>query len=550
MACSRCSRFPPVSGIYSGWAEVQVSGDGIRSKHCLPNILQNNVLTDQGTKGAWREHSGIPGRRSDLARFRAGVSRSPAPSLGDIRRPRFSSEFRKIQTQTSQGVRMAGFDMEYHFRDIISPSPSSPESIENDSKISGSEEFFSPISSEAFGHSKFCRNSGSDPEMQTQGLVPFSRGLQSEAPKSDENYSTPAEGVNLEVAPTKLSRFHGASSSTDSNPGHLHRCLTKGLGFPHIAGRGEPGSMADIYAKVSYKYPRVRRSLLSLEACGSSRKRPGNYSQRQHDSSQYHSEGRIGEVSSAQRLDDVSLTDFSTEELCRFSGAHIGSPESDSGYTFEGFTSADRMVSRQRVLSMGVLFGSLSPRGSICDEEKSPNREFCFPDSRPQSNRLRCSSAELEPLDVNLHISANQPAHEGGDEIEVLQGLCSPNSTAVAECPMVSPTAAIVRADTNSASSAATDNMRKDFLRRILDDPTPSRMAVLGSFYELNFSADVAPYLCANIRPSSQRQYESVWRKFVAFVKDLPIPVINVKSVMEFFVHSFESGGHPSTIQS
>ena len=89
-----------------------------------------------------------------------------------------------------------------------------------------------------------------------------------------------------------------------------------------------------------------------------------------------------------------------------------------------------------------------------------------------------------------------------------------------------------------------TESARECDLRSLLSDPCPSRLDFLSRVYRRLYSPQAVEYVLKSKRPSSLRQFESVWRSWLDFVRLRHPPAITEDLVLSFFVYLFEVDGY------
>ena len=545
---SGCS-VPPISRLHFGWSKMEISSSPLRTFRGTSRILKADDIRYRGTSFERHQYRVLPGRYPCLA-LRQGIMRPAYADYGHISPiPGIPYKLGKIQVHASESVRVAGSDVGFRAPSLVSPTATSDKGNPGSEDIPLTTADYSEASPKDSGNSQLRMCSGPSIEVQAQRLVSVPSYLQAES-SSSEAMPSGTEGFNVSVASRQPLERQSSIETTLFHVRHLYRCLPDGVGSPHFVRPGRNGPLACSYEGTSHKSSRVCSGLDCAQASGNPAERSRHHIFRQLYSSGDYEKGWIGEISSFKQMVRVRSSQTSTEELPCIGNSHFRGSELNSRHIVTRYSSSHGVDARRRIFSMGRLVGPVTAGRSFRNEKQSPPPAICFADAGLGSHRLRRSASELEHLDVDLSVPPDVTPAQSVSQVGELPGLRSSDSPAMAQCALVSPSTSHVLTDTTTQSNLIPDRVREDFVRRILSNPSPTRLDILGEFYKISFSSQLAPYLCANIRPSSARQYQAIWRKFTDFLKGRPSPQINIKTVMEFFVSAFETGRcQPSTIQ-
>ena len=174
-----------------------------------------------------------------------------------------------------------------------------------------------------------------------------------------------------------------------------------------------------------------------------------------------------------------------------------------------------------------------------------------LPECRPLSSGNRRSVNELEPVASDLHIPASEPSPESVRKIEVIPregGISGPD---VAKKQLVS-TDAGTQTETHPSSSTEThsDSATEQCLRFIMDNRESSYLDFMLSAKKLKMGMERENTLFQESykTDSSNRQYNSSWKKWKKYVWEIQPKVINTNFCVGFLKHLHDSGLAASTI--
>ena len=100
----------------------------------------------------------------------------------------------------------------------------------------------------------------------------------------------------------------------------------------------------------------------------------------------------------------------------------------------------------------------------------------------------------------------------------------------------------LVKPQTSSRPQVVTASSRKDNLQRLLTGPEPTRLDFLKSIYaNRKYSGVTCNRVATKVRGSSNRQYQSVWRQWLGYVRDSQPGKIGKVFMTNYFNYLFDS---------
>ena len=91
------------------------------------------------------------------------------------------------------------------------------------------------------------------------------------------------------------------------------------------------------------------------------------------------------------------------------------------------------------------------------------------------------------------------------------------------------------------------DGARQDYLCLLLSDKAPSYVDFLTLVYGRSFSAENIKILLGHVRATTLKQYQSVWKRWITFLRNSNPTCISQDVVLSFFRYLFQDLGFQST---
>ena len=152
------------------------------------------------------------------------------------------------------------------------------------------------------------------------------------------------------------------------------------------------------------------------------------------------------------------------------------------------------------------------------------------------------SVASLGPVEGPLSLSSSAFSFRGFEEVRGLRRPGTLGSPLLAQESLVfEAVLSVEQVPDVPQPGALPGGGEQDVLRITLLDEGTTRVDFLAFNYRLMYKREVPAYLLSYLRPSSYRQYESVWRKFKTFARSLQPHPIDRQLVMDFLIHVFEN---------
>ena len=210
---------------------------------------------------------------------------------------------------------------------------------------------------------------------------------------------------------------------------------------------------------------------------------------------------------------------------------------------FSTLAHCNRVVSGQNDLLFSGVPGSSFPGGLVCNKGKLSASSICVSLPRPSSSGLRCIQLTLGSLDIHLPDAPFQlSAGCGPPAPELSREGCTDRPLLAIEGLVPPPTTSLPR--DASPSSSESVSLSDDF-----EGPSdPPRLPLLESsrlasmmrpMVQAGLSDQSVEVFMRAHRPSTQKQYQMSWRKFLQFLRDKRIPhsAVTENVVINFLSH-------------
>ena len=203
------------------------------------------------------------------------------------------------------------------------------------------------------------------------------------------------------------------------------------------------------------------------------------------------------------------------------------------------------MVPGQRDIPLDLWAGPTFPDRPLCNEGERPAQSVCVPlPGRPGSG-VRCFQPELESLDLHLPDASRKLPSGGRITPPRVSGNGDPRGSPLAIEGMVSSPPSTLQGESSSSSGESSD-ASAHFERS--SDPQQSEFLAASRLEALNapwlkmgLSEDSVHIVQNTHRKSTQRQYQSIWKKFLLFLSQHNVSHsdVTVYVVMNFLSHQF-----------
>ena len=243
----------------------------------------------------------------------------------------------------------------------------------------------------------------------------------------------------------------------------------------------------------------------------------------QHDSSSLPKTPRFGKTCPSPFPDNRNTPFLQELEDLPSTSSSEGCPERSSGPRFSASPHRHRVVSGQTNVPLAKSSSPTISGGPVRDKGKYTTSSVCVPLSRPSGSGLQCLQLEVEPMDIHLPHASN----------ELFRGRCEDSSGVPRKRGSDSPILAIKRMVSSAPSSVQRDAdppspqpifVTDDFegfdgtqQRQILET---SRMgSLISSLVGKGANDDSIQVLKHAHKPSTLKQYQGTWRKFISFLE-------------------------------
>ena len=229
------------------------------------------------------------------------------------------------------------------------------------------------------------------------------------------------------------------------------------------------------------------------------------------------------------------------------SSPHSRSSECSRRFSFEGFTSSDRVGPFTTRIRPARKSARIAARyRSVCNTSQPQDHAICNYDKSPKSSSSELVHSRLEQMVTNLPVSSHQSVTNGNTKTTVVPRSRVNHSSQTTQCRMVPipeepflyPTTPGIAFPTGTGSS---DRSLVNDLRAM------DRLQFLKLLYCREFSAEVADKLLKAFRKSSNRQAEVGWRKFKEWLPQ-SAQIITKADVLDFLIFLESKELSPNTI--
>ena len=561
LACADSTPSVPLPWILPGASGLCVQDYALRSKYCAESFHQTGQSGNPGAQETGDPGSRLSGRLVDLGPITRRMSPSDPESDQLPTTSGVSDQLQKVQTDAPDPVHLArpqlGPGVSYPLLTVRQEAgnsqdgPSSQKTKDDDEKATRKSPWVPTI----------CCHHRPSPQSQIEG---HEQGLDEKSEQvSPRPEKTFTEAAVQTAAPVVILKepvtIHTAEASTFHSD-HPHGCLPKRMGRPlpsqdcsrrdqeHVS----TGEVVYSIPVVSYKHPRSTGSVLNAETCQPKTGLSCSLNDgQQHDCALYKSL-RV-EITANQSRDLSHSPPLPPAEVASDSCTPGGGQERHSRRSLQNSPSGVGMDARSSVLPVYTDPGSRSPNRSIRYGGEPSAPALRSPEYRPPSCRSRRSVVKLEPVGENLHLPSHELNAQGPRQTEDLPGHSRSGSPTVAQEQLVpAPPSDETTTGTSPCADPDANSSAKACLRLILADPeiTLDRFLkfAMGRFY--NMKEENVVFLENYKALSTERQYESNWKKWMAYVTTHQPSEITVDFCVSFLKSLHEKGLASSTINT
>ena len=543
VACSNSSFLPTVSGVQAGPENLSFQEYAVWPQCGTQNFYKAGKRASERIETRRNSDSHISRRYSDLGGFGGFLYRSERPGSYSTSNQRFHSKFSKITSDSQSNFHLARPGMESSLAHLETSRGEDNTYARSPPRDSPQISDFQASSREDNGSAEFRFHIKSTHFHSNQNV-------ESESAVVCPSVSQGSELSHGDGAQTKIGHSRQGSHSQwecsfeDSRlfSHNDHRLLPTWVGSTY-GGQMGSGNMASEISRIPYKYTGAHSSVSWTERTFSSSRNAYFDSNRQYFSHVMYTKEWFSEVVPSQSVDVLHSSNVSQEEMEIISGAHSGNREHMGRRFVEKQTDQHGMVPGSRSLRKDTANGPPSESGPICVETQSSATALCVPDDRSTGSGKGCILPRLEPLASDLSLSPDEHDFEGFEETGALSRCSLPSSSSLAESSVVSWASEHVQMSLSSENNSRADDWRKNLVRYLKSEQKPTRLDFLMKVFTQQYSQASAEDMIQYLRPSSQRQYNSVWNAWRDHFKESGSNEVKAESILSFLRSMFHERG-------
>ena len=329
-----------------------------------------------------------------------------------------------------------------------------------------------------------------------------------------------------------------------------HRRFSLRVGRPLAGGSGSR-ELVTYLSDVSHQRPRSDGCVSIIEEDQSKTRLPHSSSFGQQCSNMLYKSKGVP-VRSSQSCNVCDLQASQKETLALVSLPPGGSQERCSRLPVKDKASGVRVEARREIVQVHSEQSAGATSRPVCNVPKHSAAPLCLTQHRSSGESRGRLVGGLESMGKGIPVSSSQPAMEGPQQTQDIQGDGSSCGSELASKQLVSTHSGTQTSENPpSGSSAKPSCPKEDCLRFLLDNEQPSFddfMAFANAKAEGVEAANTR--FLENRRDSSLRQYRSSWAKFHSYVREQEPAKIDVNFCISFFRALQASGLAPGTIQT
>ena len=524
--------FPKISSLQARRSNVCVSVPAFRSVSGSMGIHQNNKTYKGVPSQVKVQNKLIFGRLLSPSKDSLAVTKNDGHSLGSVQETRPFSKSQEIKTCT--------FTKSGVSRGNLSPKDTTTFASRgksgSDLKLMSGSSAPAPLFQETIRKPprslKFCSASSSVRASKSSGSHlmdehTYIHSLSRSESLPDKGFQEGSFSMAGSRFP-KIASCYGASSSfitTDD------RRVRERLGRRYPSSQSM-GCLVRRGSQSLHKLERTESSLPFSKGFSSLSEREISLdSVRQPDSNCLHHERRNSEISllvgndaNSSGVRIVKLNSVSTQTSSR-------EVEYPSRYGFQKRTHGDRMVAGQENLQLVVRKEWPSPSRPVCKQTEQTGKVLHFPLSRQSGNRDKCLVSGLESVGQHLLVPSGESLSKSDDLSIFIPRQGDFDSSRFSSSALVPSTSGEIQGAVQSARVPlfVSRDVQREGISSKPFNLSASRMETIEkALLEKNFSLGSASFINNSWKESTIRQYESIWKKFMAFLSARKIPHITI----------------------
>ena len=535
-----------VSNIRSGGGSIRLCGDAFRAEYCSQNIHKDvcsnyRISERKRGDGIW-----LSGRLARGCPNEIRLSKIHKDNPGNIGQGRLLSKLPKVLPHPSSDHPVAGMGVEDTKPDSLLPC--------RESQIPQSRRTAIPIETHVFPET--VRKISRSPELggtcgslrQSASKIPECISTHSRE-KVSEGRTSPYEpepkGPSSILVQHDHPRLDSAVHHTITHIHHHDRCVSDRLGVPHLHRSGGERSVEPFHEGTTYQCLRVHGSLDCHKKDEATKVNISHTPVRQRYRRELLEKGGICAFITSQQNDPLDHSISQEQGVVPYPSTCQGSVQCSRRSPLSRSSSLDGVGARPGLHTVVVTADVHQPHGGLIrDPLELQVPSVCVPNCNGRSHSSGCSQSRLESVEGGLPVSPISTDFSGfGSPISISrQG--NYDSSEMAQTGLVSSSPPNVVQQVHATQSHSVPDSEWEYsLRSVLRNPESTRMDFLRLIYRKYSTPIVTDYLTSALRASTYNQYESVWRKFKAYVIETNPISINLNFVMSFLIFMFEGGG-------
>ena len=468
------------------------------------------------------------------------------PSTTRTRKEGIFGQLYKKPFKTKPKFRTFGHSLEYEFRNTFNSLQTSEINFEKCEKYNKeTESDIEGISRDAW-ENKFHHNSGSAEQMLGQKLVCTPEKIT----KKSENIS-PSFLIAKPKKVGKKSKVDKKTPDKHSSPndGYIHGCITSRLGIPFNSGSPGTRKLAICVQKPTHKFKRINNSLDSNKADSSSKEYTHTCEFRQLNDGFCHKAARFNKISTNKFMGPLNFKSSSKTKNYSINCPHKWSIKRASRCTIQNKNISNRVETGSENILNSAQIASGSRNRYVCDSSQQATANVYFSIPGPSGSSIKCSSSGLERMVTHIPFSSNQKKFNSGssEKTESISRCSFTNSSQLAKCDLVSDVAESMCASISGESHFDTEDTQQDPHMSFILSEGSTGMDLLRKYFCDKFGEEIAEAIVQDSRPSTLRQYNSVFKIFTAFLKDSREKSISESTFLKFFLYCKNKLGRQAT---
>ena len=189
------------------------------------------------------------------------------------------------------------------------------------------------------------------------------------------------------------------------------------------------------------------------------------------------------------------------------------------------------MVAGQENIQLVVRKEWPSPSRPVCKQTEQTGKVLHFPLSRQSGNRDKCLVSGLESVGQHLLVPSGESLSKSDDLSIILPRQGDFDSSRFSSGALVPSTSGEIQGAVQSARVPlfVSRDVQREGISSKPFNLSASRMETIEkALLEKNFSLGSASFINNSWKESTIRQYESIWKKFMAFLSARKIPHITI----------------------